>query len=78
MKSINMQDGRYVQRSNLDRLETNSEVTEPKRVASDSKSTIGRLFVLELSSGQIFSLNADGSALLKINHITRRKILKAS
>jgi hypothetical protein len=62
MKSINMQDGRYVQSSNLDRLETESEVIEPKRVTSGSKSnTIVRLFVLELSSGEIFSLNADGS-----------------
>ena len=61
MKGINMQDSRYGQRSNLDLLETESEVTKPKRVTSGSKSTIGRLFVLELSSGQVFSLNADGS-----------------
>ena len=56
-----MQNSRYGQRSNLDGLETESEVTKPKRVTSGSKSTIGRLFVLELSGGQIFSLNADGS-----------------
>lgn len=56
-----MQDSRYVQRSNLDRLETESEVTKPKRVTSGNKATIGRLFVLDLSSGQIFSLNANGS-----------------
>jgi hypothetical protein len=61
MKGANVQDSRYVQRSNLDRLETESEATEPKRVTSGSKSTTGRLFVLELSSGQVFSLNADGS-----------------
>ena len=61
MKGTNVQDSRYVQRSNLDRLETESEATEPKRVTSGSKSTTGRLFVLELSSGQVFSLNADGS-----------------
>jgi hypothetical protein len=61
MKRIDVQDSRYVQRSNLDRLDTESEVTEPKRVTSGFESTIGRLFVLELSSGQIFSLNADGS-----------------
>jgi hypothetical protein len=29
-----MQDGRYVQQSNLDRLETESEVSEPKHVTS--------------------------------------------
>ena len=61
MKRIDVQDSRYVQRSNLDRLDTESEVTEPKRVTSGFESTIGRLFVLELSSGQVFSLNADGS-----------------
>ena len=61
MKRINMQDSRYVQRSNLDQLETESEVSEPQHVTSGNKSTIGRLFVLELSSGQIFLLNADGS-----------------
>jgi Low-density lipoprotein receptor repeat class B len=33
--------------------------TEP--VASDGKATLGRLFVLDLSGGRIFSVNADGS-----------------
>src|SRR5215831_12370261 len=56
-----MQDTRYVQRSNLDQSETESEVSEPKHVTSSNKSTVGRLFVLDLSSGQVFSLNADGS-----------------
>ena len=49
------------QRSRLDGSETESEVSELKHVTSGNKSTIGRLFVLDLSSGQIFSLNADGS-----------------
>jgi Low-density lipoprotein receptor repeat class B len=40
---------------------TDSEVSEPKPVTSGSKATIGRLFVLDLSGGRIFSLNADGS-----------------
>jgi hypothetical protein len=61
MKGINMQDSRYIQQSNLDRSETESEVSEPKHVASGNKSAIGRLFVLDASSGEIFSLNADGS-----------------
>jgi hypothetical protein len=56
-----MQDSRYVQRSNPDQLKTESEVSKPKDSTSGNKSTIGRLFVLDLSSGQIFSLNADGS-----------------
>jgi len=56
-----MQDSRYVQQSNLDGSETKSEVTEPKGLSSGSKPTIGHLFVLELSSGQILSLNPDGS-----------------
>jgi sugar lactone lactonase YvrE len=38
-----------------------AEASEPKHVASGNTSTIGRLFVLDLSSGEIFSLNADGS-----------------
>jgi glucose/arabinose dehydrogenase len=38
-----------------------AEASEPKHVASGNKSTIGRLFVLDLSSGEILSLNADGS-----------------
>src|SRR5262245_3155015 len=42
-------------------LKTGSEVSEPKHITSDNKSTIGRLFVLELSGSQIFSLNVDGS-----------------
>ena len=61
MKGIDMHDSRYVQQSNLDQLKIESEVSESKHVTSDNKSTIGRLFVLELSGGQIFSLNADGS-----------------
>jgi hypothetical protein len=40
---------------------TESEVSKPKPVTSGSKATIGRLFVLDLSSGRVFSLNADGS-----------------
>jgi hypothetical protein len=60
MKGINMQDNRYVQHSNVDRLESESEVSEPKHVTS-GKSTIGRLFVLDASSGEIFSMNPDGS-----------------
>src|SRR5215469_13666034 len=35
--------------------------TEPKHVASGNKFTTGHLFVLDLSSGEILSLNADGS-----------------
>ena len=56
-----MQDSRYVQRSNQDQLKTKSEVSKPKHITSGNRSTIGRLFVLDLSSAQIFSLNADGS-----------------
>src|SRR5918995_23153 len=42
---------------------TESEVSKPRRLTSgSSKATpVGRLFVLDLSSGRIFSLNADGS-----------------
>jgi hypothetical protein len=40
---------------------TESEVSKPKLVTSGSKATIGRLFVLDLSGGRVFSLNADGS-----------------
>jgi hypothetical protein len=40
---------------------TESEVSKPKPVTSGSKATIGRLFVLDLSGGRVFSLNADGS-----------------
>jgi hypothetical protein len=61
MKGINMQDNRYVQQSNLDRLETRSEVSQPKHVTHGNKSTVRRLFVLDLSSGEILSMNADGS-----------------
>jgi hypothetical protein len=48
-----MQDSRYVQHSNLHRLETSSEVAESKRVRSGDTSNIGRLFVLDLSSGEL-------------------------
>src|SRR5919197_128692 len=40
---------------------TESEVSKPKPVTSGSKATVGRLFVLDLSGGRVFSLNADGS-----------------
>ena len=40
---------------------TESEVSKSKPVTSGSKATIGRLFVLDLSGGRVFSLNADGS-----------------
>lgn len=40
---------------------TESEVSKPKPVTPGSKATIGRLFVLDLSGGRVFSLNADGS-----------------
>src|SRR5215469_17950390 len=56
-----MQDSQYVQQSNPDRLDTERQVSEPKRVSSGNKFTIGHLFVLDLSSGEILSLNADGS-----------------
>jgi hypothetical protein len=49
------------QRSNLDRSETESQVSELKHSMTGYKSTKGCLFVLDLSSGKIFSLNADGS-----------------
>ena len=39
-----------------------SEVSKPRRVTSaGNKATVGRLFVLDLSGGRVFSLNADGS-----------------
>ena len=38
-----------------------SEVSKPKPITSTSKSTVGCLFVLDLSGGRVFSLNADGS-----------------
>jgi hypothetical protein len=37
--------------------------SKPKPVTSGRKATLGRLFVLDLSGGRIFSLNADGSDL---------------
>jgi hypothetical protein len=40
---------------------TESEVSKPKPVTSGGKATIDRLFVLDLSGGRVFSLNADGS-----------------
>jgi hypothetical protein len=44
---------------------TESEVSKPRRVRSSSSSSkatsVGRLFVLDLSGGRVFSLNADGS-----------------
>src|SRR5438093_13507597 len=43
---------------------TESEVySRPKPITSGSKATVGRLFVLDLSGGRVFSLNADGSDL---------------
>ena len=56
-----MQDSRYVQRSNSDQLAPESDISKPSHITSGNKPTIGRLFVLDLSTGQIFSLNADGS-----------------
>jgi hypothetical protein len=40
---------------------TESKVSRPRRVTSGSKAMVGRLFVLDLSGGRVFSLNADGS-----------------
>jgi Low-density lipoprotein receptor repeat class B len=40
---------------------TESEVSKPKPVTSGSKATVGYLFVLDLSGGRVFSVNADGS-----------------
>jgi hypothetical protein len=41
---------------------TESKVSKPRRVTSGSKAAcVGRLFVLDLSGGRVFSLNADGS-----------------
>jgi len=54
MKGNHMQDSQHVQQSNV-------EVSEPKHVTSGNKSSMGRLFVLNASSGEIFSLNGDGS-----------------
>ncbi len=38
-----------------------SEVSTPESVTSSSVATVGRLFVLDLSGGRIFSINTDGS-----------------
>jgi len=38
-----------------------SEVSKPKPITAGSKATVGRLFVLDLSGGRVFSLNTDGS-----------------
>src|SRR6266481_5061835 len=40
---------------------TEVRVSKPKRVTTGGKATLGRLFVLDLSGGRIFSVNADGS-----------------
>jgi hypothetical protein len=40
---------------------TDSEVSKPKPITSGSKGAVGCLFVLDLSGGRVFSLNADGS-----------------
>ena len=42
---------------------TESGLSKPKPVMSGSKATVSRLFVLDLSGGRVFSLNADGSDL---------------
>lgn len=42
---------------------TESGLSKPKPVTSGRKATVGRLFILDLSGGRIFSLNADGSDL---------------
>jgi hypothetical protein len=64
-EGIDIQESRYPQRSSPDRSETESEVSrskpKTKHNTSSNKSTIGRLFVLDLSAGHITSLNADGS-----------------
>src|SRR5215469_5555335 len=61
MKRSNMQDSQYVQQS--DRLETESEVSKPKYVTSGNKSTIGRLFVLDLSSGECRRFRPEGNRI---------------
>jgi hypothetical protein len=48
---------------------TESGLSKPKSVRSGRKATVGRLFVLDLSSGRIFSLNADGSVLESQNYV---------
>src|SRR6266478_5661431 len=40
---------------------TEVAVSKSKRVTTGSKATLGRLFVLDLSGGRIFTVNADGS-----------------
>jgi hypothetical protein len=40
---------------------TESEVSKPEPLASSTKATVGRLFILDLSGGRVFSLNTDGS-----------------
>jgi Low-density lipoprotein receptor repeat class B len=40
---------------------TESEVSKPKPMTVGSSVTLGRLFVLDLSGGRVFSVNADGS-----------------
>jgi hypothetical protein len=40
---------------------TESEVSQAKSVTTGSKATLGRLFVLDLSGGRVFSVNTDGS-----------------
>ena len=40
---------------------TEPRVSKPKRVTSGSKTTVGRLFVLDLSGNRLFSVNPDGS-----------------
>lgn len=63
MKGVNVQDSRYVQRSDLDRLETESEVIEPKHVTSalnplpDAYSTSSRLLAPETSSADLRSVD---------------------
>jgi hypothetical protein len=45
---------------------TKSEVSKPKPITAGSKATLGRLFVLDLSGGRIFSVDADGSGQKEI------------
>ena len=40
---------------------TEPEVSQPKPVTTGSKATLGRLFVLDLSGGRVFSVSTDGS-----------------
>jgi hypothetical protein len=59
IKGIDMQDSRYVQQSNLDRWDTERQVSEPKRVTSCNKFTTGHLFVLDLSGREILWEGSD-------------------